>query len=137
MDKKLIQVLDKIKEEGNYKEWIHQPSGYKCEVKRIIFTDYKGKSNGGGYLCGYVTIPKSHPDYGKDYEESDIDIEVHGGLTYGREGKYGFDCAHLGDMRPFSEEEYQFDYIAAEYRDVEYVTNEVNSMAYQFYKREK
>ena len=135
MDQKLIQVLNKIKQEGNYKEWIHQPSGYKCEIKRIIFECYDGLSD-GGYLCGYVTIPESHPDYGKDYEESDIDIDVHGGLTYRRDGKYGFNCAHLGDMRPFSEQRYDFDNIAAEYRDMEYVTREVNSMADQFYKRE-
>lgn len=134
MDSKLLNILDKIKEEGNYKEWIHQPSGYKCEIKRIIFTSRRDGVTTGGYLCGYVTLPKSHPDYGKSYEE-ELDIDVHGGLTYGSDGKYGFDCAHLGDMSPFSEEQYCYDLIATEYRDMEYVTQEVNNMADQFYKR--
>ena len=33
-----------------------------------------------GHRCGYIAIPKGHKLYGKDYDE--IDISVHGGLTY-------------------------------------------------------
>lgn len=62
--------------------------------------------NGMGHRCGYVRVPKTHPWYGKDYD--DVGAEVHGGLTFGRadvpcgkaeDGGYwfGFDCAHAQD----------------------------------------
>jgi len=52
-----------------------------------------------GWGNGYVHIPKTHPLYGKGYDE--IDVDVHGGLTYAeKEGEswvVGFDTAHYGD----------------------------------------
>ena len=53
-----------------------------------------------GHRCGYVGVSKYHPWYGKDYNETDLD--VHGGLTYAGMRKdglwwFGYDCAHLGD----------------------------------------
>lgn len=65
--------------------------------------------NGGGFRCGYILIPKSHPWYGVDYDN--IQAEVHGGLTFadaeaGGTWRIGFDCAHLYDAQdpslPFS-----------------------------------
>lgn len=60
---------------------------------------------GFGHRCGYVGLPQGHPSYGKRYE--DIDVEVHGGLTFSGwdvEGFtadqlwwVGFDCLHAGD----------------------------------------
>lgn len=80
---------------------------------------------GLGWGNGYVLLPKDHPWYGIDYD--DIDVNIHGGLTFGtkfesdyfldwikdnelfgdvnrdnyeRFDKYwilGFDTAHLGD----------------------------------------
>jgi hypothetical protein len=60
-----------------------------------------------GYRCGYVGVPESSPSYGHDYK--DVDVEVHGGLTYADGGKdypvdsdlwwFGYDCAHLYDAR--------------------------------------
>ena len=60
-------------------------------------------------LCGYVGVPPSHPMYQKDYD--DIDVVVHGGLTFSHMGGFddrwregfwwvGFDCAHFGDYVP-------------------------------------
>lgn len=54
-----------------------------------------------GHRCGYVGVSKEVFE-GKGYD--DLDIEVHGGLTYARDEEdglrwYGFDCAHLGDAR--------------------------------------
>lgn len=51
------------------KEW--EAHGFKCRV--IAFP---------AYACynGYVALPKGHPSYGKHYD--DIDVEVHGGVTY-------------------------------------------------------
>lgn len=58
-----------------------------------------------GYRCGYVGVPKTHPAYGKDYDE--LHIDCHGGLTYADDHLYnqddaetwwlGFDCGHAGD----------------------------------------
>lgn len=47
---------------------------------------------------GYVKIPEDHPWHGKDYD--DIDVEVHGGLTFASYGWIGFDCLHCGDYWP-------------------------------------
>lgn len=59
------------------------------------------------WFCGYVLIPEKHPLYRKHYielERKDIDINVHGGLTYSddhllvtREWCLGFDCNHFMD----------------------------------------
>lgn len=58
-----------------------------------------------GFRCGYVGIPKTHKDYGKDFK--DLDYDVHGRLMYseatlfGQEDKdlwwLGFDCGHGDD----------------------------------------
>jgi len=94
-------------------EWVNEPDlvifehlGIKCMVKRIAIQEPYSKdfSIFGGYLNGYVAIPSDHPYYQKKYE--DIDIECHGGLTFGeRSDSYwiGFDCAHSLDYTPSTE----------------------------------
>jgi hypothetical protein len=79
-----------IKEsEFNYK-------GYNCIV---IFQEM-------GFRCGYVEVPSNHIYY--KGEESSIDIECYGGITYTgnhiplwkEPSEYwwiGFDCMHYGD----------------------------------------
>lgn len=65
-----------------------------------------------GHRCGYVLIPEGHPWHGKGYD--DIDVEVHGGLTFcsnvddterwPKTGFWiGFDCAHYLDAPDFDE----------------------------------
>lgn len=77
------------------REW--ESSGLLCAV-------VQGRE--GGNRCGYVRVSPSHPDHGKEYD--DVDVDVHGGLTYaalepctdhadGQGYWFGFDCAHLGD----------------------------------------
>jgi hypothetical protein len=68
------------------------------------------------FWCGYVGIPKSHPDHGKERDEFD-DIMVHGGITYAEHCQrhichipkpgeadhlfwIGFDCGHSFDLAP-------------------------------------
>jgi hypothetical protein len=57
--------------------WRDAATGYECIMLR---------EPNGGYLGGYVGIPKSHPLYGFEHEAvpADIGIEVHGGLSYSR-----------------------------------------------------
>lgn len=63
--------------------------------------------NLGTHPTAYIKIPKDHKYYGKDMDE--IDLDVHGGVTYGSEGLYisenqniegwfiGWDYSHYGD----------------------------------------
>jgi hypothetical protein len=54
-----------------------------------------------GHRCGYVGVSAEvFADRGYD----DLDVDVHGGLTYARTEEdglrwYGYDCAHYGDAR--------------------------------------
>lgn len=97
----------------------------------------------GSHHCGYVELPEH---LGKpDYDESPImELNVHGGVTYAGElpemdGKYvvGYDCAHYGDLMKCPEElkgtsmEHSFMYSEGIWRDVDYCTNECESLANQ------
>jgi hypothetical protein len=70
-----------------------------------------------GHLCGYVGVPLDHPDAqpsinerGYDTQYDNVDVSVHGGLTFSEMGEgepwirgfywLGFDCAHAGDFMP-------------------------------------
>ena len=71
------------------KAWEH--AGLKCVV--VLNREQ-------GHRCGYVRIMPDHPSHCEPY--NDVDVHVHGGLTYGRldvEHGYwlGWDCAHFGD----------------------------------------
>ena len=95
--------------EPDKRQWIDEATGLPCLIVR-------GPSGG---LCGYVGVARSHPDYGRGYD--DVEVEVHGGLTFANkcqpnaergichvvaEGEdddvwwLGFDCAHSGDQTP-------------------------------------
>lgn len=67
------------------KEWITE-AGYPARVA----------THPRGHRCGYVTVPENHPCYGVYYEDLPR-IEVHGGVTFGNRGTFGFDCAHYVD----------------------------------------
>ncbi len=64
----------------------------------------------GTHPTAYVRIPRSHKLYGKKYD--DIDIDVHGGLTYSSNDLMdietddwfiGWDYAHVGDYAGYDE----------------------------------
>lgn len=105
-----------------------------------------------GHLCGYVAVPPGHPWHGKGYD--DIDVGVHGGLTYAdlcapdigvchvpRPGEpedvwwVGFDLAHYGDLSPVMvmfERKVGFGPFPGEwYKDVSYVTRQCEDLARQ------
>lgn len=76
--------------------------------------------------CGYVIPPKSIAYLNYD----DIDVSVHGGLTYGgrlealgNEFAFGFDCAHCGDKTKYNS--------SGTFRDPAYVQAECESLAKQ------
>ena len=79
----------------------------KTIIRKIDWLPYSPH----GWGNGYVIIPKGHPLHGKHYD--DIDVEVHGGLTFSESAKeldwpeitendkegwvVGFDTAHYSD----------------------------------------
>jgi hypothetical protein len=103
-----------------------------------------------GAWCGYVAVPPGHPMHGRPYD--DVDAEVHGGLTYShacdgaichvpRPGEsdnvwwLGFDCSHAWDLVPaldgLCHGRFPTLFDHATYRDLEYVQNEIRSLAEQ------
>ncbi len=87
---------------------------YSTELKReVLDTGYcMGQlyyiMNLGTHPTAYIKIPKNHRYYKKDYEE--IDVDVHGGLTYSQDylmtesGKVkgwfiGWDYAHYRNIQ--------------------------------------
>lgn len=95
-----------------------------------------------GNWCGYVGLPKNHPYHGKDYD--DVDVDVHGGLTYAAEcGGFvchvsegadelywlGFDCGHYLDVIPGMSKELKK--MGGTYRDIQWVTEETKRLAEQ------
>ena len=90
------------------KPWHHfkvnHPDGYyEKEYRGYNYIVFQHSSF--GHLNGYIELKEE--DYNIDVDN----IEVHGGITYkgslfGDKNKsyVGFDCAHLGDFCPFTEE---------------------------------
>lgn len=74
----------RIKEEGNYKEFIYHD--VVCEIKRIA---------GMGHLCGYL-----HLGIVSEETREIVNEHFHCGITYENNGVYGFDCTHVGDISP-------------------------------------
>ena len=108
---------------GSLPDWVDDATGLRCQILR---------SPSIGCLCGYVAVPKTHPYYGKDYNDLDH-IAVHGGLTFSGHHTddedvwwFGFDTGHYGDLVP--------GLIGCEdgaVRDVDFVRNECIQLARQ------
>ena len=93
---------------------------------------------------GYVGLPKEHPDYGKHYD--DIDVEVHGGLTFAGYGTkipggpddrlwyVGFDCMHAYDYDPFSTSSEGLPLMISN-KSIEYVYEETERLVEQLARR--
>lgn len=102
-----ILIKDKI--DG---PWITEPDRIEFKYNGLSCLIVRNAMN--FHLCGYVGIKPSHPYFGKDYH--DVDLDVHGGLTYANkcigiichvsDGPndetwwFGFDYAHANDLIP-------------------------------------
>lgn len=92
--------------------------GLPCFVHRNSRPASEGWT-GTGAWCGYVGVGRKHPAFGHDYD--DVDVSVHGGLTFaskcstrghlchvgGVRWWLGFDCGHAFDLSPAMERRYQ------------------------------
>jgi hypothetical protein len=107
-----------------------------------------------GNWCGYVAVPPGHPLHGKGYDEEEVAVSAHGGLTFAgpcsgdichvpASGEpddvhwFGFDCAHYDDFVP-AMVAWRGGYPALEkltafetYRDANYVRRECEDLAEQ------
>jgi hypothetical protein len=117
-------------------------AGYICEIRR---------HKQFGHLCGYIYIPFGHPDFGRVYERLQDCVDghspyVHGGWTYsdtrgdddgGKYTVFGFDCNNAYDYSPgYPVHHEQTDQeLAASYRTIEFVTNQLEQAAKQFKER--
>ncbi len=123
-------------------EWLDEPDRDEFEHARLKCLILRHPEL--GHLNGYVAVPKGHPCYGKHYDHIPYDdlfpVEVHGGLTFSREGDgdilpkgywwLGFDCAHAWDLVPqilelMGREECET------YRNFAYVRREIEDLADQ------
>lgn len=106
-------------------EIVMEMEKYKQDTKTLdgkpLIFEHKGikaiilQNIGLGFLCGYVSIPKSFKEFGKHY--NDLDYSVHGGLTFSESSLpngtqtgwvIGFDCGHYNDFAPLID--YRSDY---------------------------
>jgi hypothetical protein len=100
-----------------------------------------------GTLCGYAAVAPGHPWHGKRYDADEVDVDVHGGLTYSDKCRdqichvakpgesddvywFGFDCGHAWDITP-AMLVYHEPFEGEVYRDIAYVRREVESLAEQ------
>lgn len=125
------EVLDLIDKEGNARIYLYKQ--VPCAIHRSVRS---------GHLCGYIGIPIGHEWFGRGYD--DLDVRVHGGLTYadselscfktaGSDAWWiGFDCAHHGDKSPFRSYEWESDYPGT-YKTMEYVEEELKEMVHQLH----
>ncbi len=101
-------------------QWIDAATGYPCWAKRTHW----------GTWCGYVSVPRSHPLWGKEYD----DAEVHGGITFMGpwldEGDwwFGFDCGHAWDIGPVTP---GWGFSDSAYRTLNFVIEQCTGLAAQ------
>lgn len=109
-------------------EWELEPNevtfvshGYWCEIKR---------NPAHGALCGYVLMGAHHPWANLGY---DVEVAVHGGITYNDGKKMGFDCAHADDLIPLIHTRIAHSNPAKgeTYRNMAWVKAEVQNLAAQ------
>ena len=107
-----------------------QHSGFECMTRISPI----------GVPCGYVGLPRDHPDYEKHYDDI-YDIEVHGGLTFAGYWEefhdslwyVGFDAGHYMDMD--YEAALGYTYVGRSNKSMEYVIEETERLAEQMAKR--
>lgn len=120
-------------------EWLKEEDYYKFEIKGFTCEIIRHPSM--KHLCGYVHLQPNNTFYGVHY--NDIDIYVHGGLTYSEQKDLdwvvGFDCSHVGDLTPltyimFKDTAFYDD--TEVYRNVGFVKNELLNLLNQLSKKE-
>ena len=111
--------------------WKHEPDsvlwdiypGYFCKIKRVV-RDHNGQQR-EGYLCGYVSIPSTHPYAGISLSNWDLlgpgvlkldrSVSYSGYDSTDDKYTYGFDCASAFDKIPLDQSDTENTYPTIEY----------------------
>ena len=132
-------------DEPDKRQWLDVATGLPCLIVR----------NQMGALCGYVGVSPGHQCHGKPYHE--VDVQVHGGLTFAdrcNPGEdvalgichltelgdadpvwwLGFDCSHSGDLTPTFNHDMRG---VVFYRNIKYVTRQCEQLAKQLMEHER
>jgi hypothetical protein len=128
-----------------YGEWVEEPDyvyfvykEYSCHVRRRFSLDgpIEDPIFFGGYLNGYVVIPRDHPLYAKKGE--DLKINCYGGVSFADmfEKVYvvGFDCAHAADIVPSLHKSRKTQSSYESYKNLSFVIKECKSIVNQLEK---
>lgn len=122
-------------------QWQDEATGMPCIARR---------SPNLGFWCGYVGVSEGHPHFGQNY--NDVNVDVHGGLTFAdfcnKEGDeatsichvpgpgesdrvfwFGFDCGHAWDLSPAWDRKWIGEHET--YRDLDYVRQQCANLARQ------
>lgn len=116
-------------------EFFYEPDTYSDNINGF---EVYAQRNRMKAWCGYVIIPEWHPIYGKDYYKTELQLQVHGGITYS--GKLywkrdaagwaiGFNCSHYLDATPY--EFFRYGECNGTYRTLEFVKSELRSLVDQ------
>lgn len=142
-------------------EWGAGPWDHEADLYRLHNRGYScliARSDSGA-LCGYLAVPPGHLWHGVGYSE--LDVEVHGGLTYSGRGEagtlirdalapaepddswwLGFDCMHGFDLVPRMDVTARslgiarpdFSTLLINYKDIGYVSRQLDKLAEQVYR---
>lgn len=113
MEEQHLYTSDQKIEWWGYGEWVEEPDavlfeyeGFQCQVIREAYqvireAYYKKFHMFGGYLCGYILVPKEHPYL----KQKEIHVSVFRGIkSFGlvNDGNYllEFDCFQSNDICP-------------------------------------
>lgn len=118
-------------------EWRDEATGLPCLIVRGHL----------GALCGYVGVPEGHPWFGLDEHDPAIQVDVHNGITYGDQCYksspvqmtsgdgpvwwFGFSCSNANDLAPLLLAHIPSIAASQTYRNIDYVRQEVTSLAKQ------
>lgn len=124
----------------NDKPWLTEPDEHLFESHGYVCHAVRRQQL--GFWCGYIYIPMAHPYAGLWHDA--VGLDVHGGLTYAeKEGEswcFGFDCGHYDDWSPKLDKVFADGNYAsgqATYKTLDFVINELDSLAKQLKEREQ
>lgn len=147
-EKDLGEIKARLIQQNLKGPWLEEPNRFEFEHAGMSCLMVRNMS----YVwCGYVAVPPGHPAYEKHYDE--VDVEVHGGLTYSdhcqKDGPIchlpnpgdpdnvwwlGFDTCHWNDYSPGLDSALRMTGNNCErgvYRDMKYVKAECEGLAEQ------
>ncbi len=143
-----VTVPGPWQDEPNKVQWVDAATQLPCLIVRGPL----------GALCGYAGVAPGHPLHGVDYSAAEVDLQVHGGITFADRCQpttdhskgichipepgtsddvwwFGFDCAHYWDVVPGMIDLRLGlglpELERGEYRDVSYVAMQVRMLASQ------